>query len=74
MRILLDPQEELLLQNAGIPYSAEKEYSDNDALDLLDAVRELEVLHSQYDRGAGSDLYAQYCLIADHIYAQIPEN
>ena len=74
MKIALLKQDAILLADAGIAYDESKEYSEDEALDLLDAVREVEVSYSQFDRGSKADLYFRYGLIADRIYAQIPEN
>lgn len=74
MKISLLPQDVALLVKAGISYDENKEYSEDEALDLLDAVRDIEISYSQFVHGPESDLYVQYGVIADRIYTQIPEN
>ena len=74
MKILLLRQDIELLKKAGIFHDENKEYSDDEALDLLETVRDLEISYSQFERGHEFDLYVQYGLIADRIHAQIPEN
>ena len=56
MKILLLRQDIELLTKAGIFHDENKEYSDDEALDLLEAVRDLEISYSQFERGHEFDL------------------
>lgn len=74
MKFSLTLQEAMLLQKKGVPFDESKEYTEDEALDLLDQVREIEVSYAQFSGGAEENLYLQYGRLADKIYAQIPEN
>ena len=53
-------------------YETKEDYSEDEALDLLDQVREAEVSYSQCEDQKGIDLYTSYCLIGDKIFNAIP--
>lgn len=73
MKIILSQEEIDLLKIAGITFDSSKNYSDDEALDLLELVREKEVSLSQYHKGHEEKLFIQYGNIADRIQDQIPE-
>lgn len=74
MKFNLTKQEAMLLQDKGISFDDNKEYTEDEALDLLDLVREIEVSYAQFTGGKEEMLYSQYGSIADKIYSQIPED
>ena len=74
MKFSLTQQEEELLQNKGILFDKSKEYTEDEALDLLELVREVEILYAQFTGGAEETLYFQYGRLADKLYTQIPED
>ena len=74
MKIALTSQESSLLQAKGIPFDKSKDYTDDEALYLLEQVREIECSYAQYESGHEATLYMQYSRLGDKIYSQIPEN
>ena len=71
MKFDLTTQEIALLKEKGI--TAEKHYTEEEALELLDQVRDIEISYAQFTGGAEKSLYFQYGDLADKIQAQIPE-
>lgn len=74
MKFHLTNQEIELLRNKGISFVASREYSEDEALDLLDQVREIEVSYAQFTGGVETTLFFQYGSLADKIHSQIPED
>ncbi len=70
MKIKLDNIDMGLLNSAGIKFEPEKEYSDDEALDLLDKVYDREVFFVQ---DGNSQKAAAYANLADKIQEQIPD-
>lgn len=70
MKIILNKTEIALLINIGINFEPEKEYSDNEALDLLDKVYDREVFFVQ---GGDDQKATAYADLADKIKDQIPD-
>ena len=70
MKIILNKTEIALLINIGIKFEPEKEYSDDEAFDLLDKVYDREVFFVQ---GGDSRKAAAYADLADKIQEQIPD-
>lgn len=75
MRIQLNNEQQIMLNQAGITVIPEKDYSEDEAFDLLDRVHDIEVGYAQ---DADSNLTArrlanEYAAIADTIQNQIPE-
>ena len=73
MRFQLTEQEKALLIAAEIEYSADREYTDDEALLILEQVRDIEVAHSQFTDEEGKRLYLEYGDIADKIHRSIPD-
>lgn len=73
MKFNLTAQEIKLLQDKGILFDRSREYTEDEALDLLEQVREIEVSYAQFAGGAEETLYFQYGKLADKIYSQIPQ-
>ena len=65
-----------MLVGFGITILPNKEYSEDEALDLLDQVYDIEVLYAQDadTNAAARRLANEYASIADTIRNQIPEN
>ena len=74
MRFDLTKEEVRLLQAKGIPFAETHEYTDDEALDLLEQVRDVEVSYAQFAGGVGESLFFRYGDLADKIQAQIPED
>lgn len=72
MKFDLSEQEIELLHNKGIVFDKSREYSDDEALDLLDQVRDIEISYSQFTTESGKALYLKYGDIADKMQSQIP--
>lgn len=73
MRIVLTKREQNLLAAKAIPFDPNQDYSDDDALELLDLVREAEVSYSQGEDCTSRELYYQYARLGDKIYDLIPD-
>ncbi len=76
MKIILSLQEFEHLKKAEIEISPDIEYSEDEALEILEKVQDIEAMYSNYpdnDKNAYalSDIYAA---IADKIYKMIPED
>lgn len=54
--------------------NASQDYTDDEALDFLEQVRNIEVAYSQSYDAEGESLYFLYGDLADKIQAQIPED
>jgi len=63
-----------LLAKKGIPFDESRDYSDDEALNLLDQVRDIEISYSQFTGGLEESLFFQYGDLADKIQSQIPED
>lgn len=72
MKIELTPQEVALLKARDIALPG-RDYAEDDALALLDAVREAEVYYSQGEDAETQRLYSQYAALGDKLFALIPE-
>ncbi len=70
MKIKLNNTDIDLLHEAGIEFKPENEYSDDEALDLLDRVYDNEVFFAQDENSRKANAYAD---LADKIQEQIPE-
>ena len=75
MRIQLNSDQRQMLVGFGITILPNKEYSEDEALDLLDQVYDIEVLYAQDadTNAAARRLANDYAAIADVIRNQIPE-
>lgn len=75
MRIQLNEAEKNLLEKVGISIDPAAEYTEDQALDILDEVYEAEIYYAQSadtDRSAKKRA-AEIAAIADKIQGQIPE-
>lgn len=73
MKFKLNAQEIQLLSDKGIPFNADHEYTEDEALDLLDQLREIEVSYAQFTGGTEQNLFFLYGNLADKIHSMIPE-
>jgi len=71
MKIYLDGKDAEMLIKHGITYSEDKEYSEGEAFDLLDNVRDAEVFFAQSNSAQALKNAAAYARIADKIQSQI---
>lgn len=73
MRFDLTHEEIKLLEDKGVSVDETRDYTDDEALNLLDMVRDIEVSYSQFTGGVEKTLYFQYGDLADKMQSQIPE-
>ena len=73
MTILLTDKERSYLADGGVIIDSQREYSEDEALQILDRVRDLEVQYAQTETYEGQFLYRAYCDIGDKIFYMIPE-
>lgn len=73
MKLNLTAQEIQTLAGAGIPFREDGDYTEDEALNLLERVREAEVSVSQFTSGEQKQLFDRYARIGDKLFAQIPE-
>ena len=73
MKLNLTVEEAKILEEAGIVFREDGAYSEDEALDLLDQVRDAEISVAQFPSGKERILFERYVAIGDKIFAQIPE-
>lgn len=73
MKLNLTAPEIQMLKNAGISVRADGEYSEEEALELLEEVREAEVSMAQFTAGEQKKLFDMYAAVGDKLFSQIPE-
>lgn len=73
MKLNLTDSEIHSLSDAGIFFREDGEYSEDEALELLEQVREAEVSAAQYTSGERKKQFDTYAAIGDKLFAQIPE-
>lgn len=73
MIIELTPQEQALLKAREIAFTPGRDYTEEEALAMLDAVRDSEVYYSQGEDAETQRLYSQYAALGDKLFALIPE-
>lgn len=73
MKLNLTTLEIQALDNAGISFREDGEYSEEEALELLEQVREAEVSVAQFSSGEKKKLFDMYAAIGDKLFSQIPE-
>ena len=75
MKIQLNSAQRQMLAGFGITILLDKEYSEDEALELLEQVYDIEVLYAQDadPNAAAKRLANEYAAIADVIRNQIPE-
>lgn len=76
MKIQLNSEQLQILEKNGIAIIPEKEYSEEEAFDLLDQVHDIEVYYAQDadTNVTAKKLANEYAVIADVIQNQIPED
>lgn len=74
MILHLTKQEIGLLEKEQITLDINREYTEEEALSILERVRDLEELYAQDYGNERESLYFKYGDIADKIQAQIPED
>lgn len=76
MKIQLNSAQRQMLAGFGITILLDKEYSEDEALELLEQVYDIEVLYAQDadTNAAAKRLANEYAAIADVIRNQIPED
>ena len=73
MKFDLNNQEIELLKRKNISFSREHDYSDDEALDLLEQVRDAEAGYSQDYGNVREKFFYKYGNLADKIQNLIPE-
>ena len=73
MKIELTAPDVALLEARNIAFAPGQDYAEDDALALLDAVRDSEVYYSQGEDAETQRLYSQYAALGDKLFALIPE-
>lgn len=73
MKLNLTVAEAKILEEAGITFREDGAYSEDEALDLLDQVRDAEISVAQFPSGKERILFERYAAIGDKISEQIPE-
>ena len=75
MRIQLNSKQQQMLEQVGIAIIPTKDYSDDEAFELLDKVYDVEIQYAQDadTSHAARQLANEYAAIADEIQSQIPE-
>lgn len=73
MKFQLTGHEQQLLKDRNIPFDPRQDYTIDEALELLDQVRDAEVMYAQDYGNTQETLYFLYGDLADKIHAQIPE-
>ena len=73
MKIELTPQEVALLEAEEIPFRQNGDYTEDEALELLERVREAEVAYSQGTDEATERRYRQYSELGNRLFGMIPE-
>ncbi len=73
MKLNLTASEIQALSYAGISFRENGEYSEDEALELLEQVREAEVSVAQFTSGDQKKQFDTYAAIGDKLFAQIPE-
>lgn len=73
MKLNLTASEIQALSYAGISFRESSEYSEDEALELLEQVREAEVSVAQFTSGDRKKQFDTYAAIGDKLFAQIPE-
>lgn len=74
MRFDLERRDIALLNRADIPLDPEREYTEDEALDMLEQIRDIEASYAQDYGGEREKLYFRYGDLADKIQSQIPED
>lgn len=76
MKILLSQQEIEQLKKVKIDVSLDTEYSEDEALDILEKVHDIEAVYSNFPENdkRAYELSNIYAAIADKIYKMIPED
>lgn len=74
MKFDLTQKEIKLLEDKGIQFDKTREYTDDEALELLERVRDIEISYSQFTGGIEKKRYFQYGDLADKMQSQIPED
>ena len=73
MKLNLTVSEINALSSAGISFREDGEYSEDEALELLEQVREAVVSLAQFTSGDQKKLFDTYAALGDNQYAQSPE-
>ena len=73
MKFQLTELEQQLLEDQSILFDPHQDYTLDEALELLEQVRDIEVMYAQDCENSQETLYYLYGNLADKIHAQIPE-
>ena len=68
----LSTDEIALLKGRNIQFKPTEDYDDDSTLELLDKVREAQVLYAQDEDALGQELYSKFERLADKIHEAIP--
>lgn len=76
MKILLLKEDKKLLTAEGIGFDQEREFTEQEAFELLEQIYDVEIKYSNFPRDdmKASEKAARFAHIADMIQNQIPEN
>lgn len=69
----LSTDEIALLKGRNIQFKPTEDYDDDSTLELLDKVREAQVLYAQDEDALGQELYSKFERLADKIHEAIPD-
>ena len=69
----LSTDEIALLKGKNIQFKPTEDYDDDSTLELLDKVREAQVLYAQDEDSLGQELYSKFERLADKIHEAIPD-
>ena len=68
MKLALTQRDIELLMADGINFDQLKDYSEDEALELLDLVRGKEAFYAQDENTGAQELFNQYCELGDRIF------
>ena len=76
MKIMISKEEKQLLEAEGIALNEDKDYTEDEALSLLDEIYDAEIMYSNFpDEDARSQKKAEsFAHLADKIQQAIPDN
>lgn len=74
MKFELTEEEVRLLAVQDVSFDPDYDYTDDEALDFMDRVRDIEVKYAEDYDPAGERLFFLYGDLADKVQAQIPED
>ncbi len=73
MKLNISKKDIELMKLQGIECDSERDYTEDEALDLLEAVRDSEAYYAQGADKESKRLYKAFCDLGDLIHRMIPE-